>query len=385
MRVGVAAPGFGWARNGGVDVYLRELLRTLSAQAAEAHEITLLLRPDDDARPLPERLRVARLAQLSPVATWRRVLRLAGGRAGDVDALGLDVIHCPATRLIEPTPRTPVVLTFFDMQEEFLPGNFTWRARWARRLLHRHGVRRARLVLAPSRFTADCLRTRYGTPESKLRVVPPGVAPAYYQAPRADDAATLRARYDLVVGAYALYPAHPWPHKNHALLMRAWAHWSAQAADTPTLVCTGRLVGEPQRLTALAAEAGLRSDRLRDLGFVPEDDLPLLLRGARLLVFPSLFEGFGLPVAEALAAGCPVLCADIPPLRELSDGAARLVAPRSERAWSAALGALWNDADARATLAAVGRRRAEALRWERLLPALLAAYRDAVGLSSRAG
>jgi glycosyltransferase involved in cell wall biosynthesis len=103
-----------------------------------------------------------------------------------------------------------------------------------------------------------------------------------------------------------------------------------------------------------------------------------LLRGARCLVFPSLFEGAGLPVAEALAAGCPVACSDLPPLREVADGAARFFDPSSASAIAEAATALWDDAGLRAELAARGRAKVASRRWTTLVPALRAAYARAV-------
>jgi glycosyltransferase involved in cell wall biosynthesis len=384
MKLGIAGFGFGVGHTGGVQVHTRDLLGALLAHAPEEHQITLLLGPDDDAPEPASRLHIARLARDPRSGTaWRRTARAFAGRAREIEALGLDVIHYPATRLPEPAPRLPVALTFFDMQEEFLPSLFGWRERWARRLWHRRGVRRADLVIAPSRFTADALRTRYHAPAAGLRVIPAGVGASCF-APRAsDDDHRLRAAYRLAPGAYALYPANPWPHKNHATLLRAWARLSARPDGAPLLVCTGRLRDEPRRVEALAAAAGLPPERLRDLGFVPDGDLPLLLRGSRLLVFPSLFEGFGLPVAEALASGCPVLAADIPPLREIAGDAARYVDPRDEAALAQALDALWDSAGERAQMARAGREIAQAYRWERLVPRLLAAYEDARAAFSR--
>ncbi len=376
MRVGIAGFGYGLGRRGGVQVYLDGLLRALEAHAPAGDELTLLLGPDDPDPAGLRRLRRVRLAR-SPFtgSTWRRAARLLL-RARDIDALGLDVVHYPQTRLEGRAPRTPVALTFFDMQEELLPDLFAWRERWARRLVHRSGVRRARIVIAPSVFTRETLRRVYGAPETKLRVVPPGVEPAYFAAGAAHEAAG-RAPHGLAAGEYLLYPAHAWPHKNHARLLRALARLDARPGGAPPLVCCGRLASTPACLEEQAARAGLRAGRVRDLGFVPPEELPALVSGARALVFPSLFEGFGLPVAEALAAGCAVACSDLPPLREIAGDAARLFDPRDEAALAEAVAEVWESARLRERLRAAGRARAEAFRWERLVPRLRAAYQAA--------
>lgn len=378
MKIGLAGFGFGLGRTGGVQVYVRDLVQALDAHDTSGHEYVLLLGPDDEAPLVGPRVRVARLSS-SPVGgpTWRRAARLVFGRAREINKLGLDVLHYPATRLHEPAPRAPAVLTFFDMQEEFLPALFPWRERWARRLLHRRGVKRAARVIAPSVYTAECLRRHYGTEDAKLHVIPAGVGDVYF-APRVPgDDAWLRERHGLEPGGFLLFPANPWPHKNHLSLFRALVRLAARSDCAPLVVCTGRVQGEPRRVAAFAEQAGLPAERVRDLGFVPADELPRLMRAARALIFPSLFEGFGLPVVEAMAAGCPVACASIPPLVELAEGAARLFDPHDEVSIAAAVAALWEQEHERRRLIDAGRRRAEGYRWERLVPRLVAVYEEA--------
>lgn len=382
MKVGLACFGHGLGAVGGVQVYVRGLLETLAHHDGSDNHYVLLLGPDEPAPPEAEgpRFSVQRVADrgLAAGPRWRRATRALLGSTPEIERLGLDCLHYPATRLMHPLRRTPVVLTFFDMQEEFLPGFFTPRERLARRLLHRWSVRRARLVIAPSRFAADCLAQRYGTSPGKLVLVPAGIPERLFAAADAREAAWLRDQ-GLEPGEYVLYPANPWPHKNHDGLMRAWGQLELGSGGAPTLVCTGRLEGEPRRAGDLARAAGLPAGRVRDLGFVGEQQLEMLLRGARLLVFPSLFEGFGLPVAEALAAGCPVACSDLAPLRELGGDAVRYYDPHSPASIADAVAGLWESDAQRRLLTQRGRTRARALAWPALLPQLLAAYARAAG------
>lgn len=382
MRIGLACFGHGPGTTGGVQVYLRGLLEALAHHDGGGHRYVLLLGPDEvaPAQAALPRFEVARVADrgLASGPRWRRAARALLGSAPEIERLGLDCVHYPATRVMHPVRRTPAVLTFFDMQEEFLPGLFTRRERLARRLLHRWSVRRARVVVAPSRFTAECLEQRYGTPAAKITLLPAGIPQRLFAPAGAREADWLRQR-GLEPGEYALYPANPWPHKNHARLMAAWAEIERHHDPAPTLVCTGRLEHEPRRVDDLARTAGLPPGRVRDLGFVHEQELEMLLRGARLMVFPSLFEGFGLPVAEALAAGCPVACSDLPPLRELGGEALRLFDPGQVRSLAEAVTQLWDDAALRARQAELGRLRARPLAWPELLPRLQDVYARAAG------
>jgi glycosyltransferase involved in cell wall biosynthesis len=363
VRIGIAA-GLGSGHRGGVEAYARDLLEALDRHDAAHVHVAL---------PAGERGRWARARR-----AVRTVLGWSPGRdaqAGRIDALGLDVVHYPATDLPELELRTPAVLTFFDMQEEFLPAFFGWRARTARRAAHRAAVRKAARVIVPSRFTGECLRERYGTPPGKIQHVPVGVSEVYGQEAQAGEGERVRARYGLG-REFALYPANPWPHKNHQRLFAAQRALAAQGLSIP-IVCTGRLQGEARSAASLAAAAGVPPGLVLDLGYVPAADLPALYRAARAVVFPSLFEGFGMPVLEALACGVPVACASLPPLLEVGQGAAMTFDPLDTDEIARALRAVWEDEPLRARLIRDGLLRAEEHRWARLVPALLRVYEQA--------
>lgn len=383
LRVGLRWPGAP-GRRGGVDVYAEGLTAALARHAAGQCAVTAIV-PGELASSLPDGVTSAALPPAGAVSPWARRREIArrvfpGARsafAPMIDGLALDIVHYPATRLEDPGLRTPVVLTFFDMQEEFLPGNFGWRERLARRIVHRDGVRAATLVLAPSAFTADALLRRYGTPAHKVRVVPPGIDPAFRTTPEAGERERLAARY-AVPDEYLLYPANAWPHKNHARLFAALA----AANPLPPLLCTGRLTKDGGALAAMTAAAGLPPAAVRDLGFVPGQDLGALYRGARGMIFPSLFEGFGLPVLEAMASGCPVACSSLPPLVEVAGDAARFFDPLDAPSIAAALKWLATDSPQLRDAIAHGATRAAAYEWPRVLPGVIAAYRDAAGIAS---
>jgi glycosyltransferase involved in cell wall biosynthesis len=393
LRIGLIAFGRGLGRTGGLQVFAGELAEALPRHAGPEHRFTLILGPDDPAPELPAHGRVSavRLAWPGgrPEGAWARRLRRGlaaltpslaprGPFSAQIDALGLDLVHCPTTRAEDLDLRTPLVLTFFDMQEEFLPQLFSLRERLGRRAAHRASVSRSRMVIAPSEFTRRCLRARYRTPEARLRVVPVGISEAFSTRREPDEERRLRASCRLPEGPFALYPANPWPHKNHALLFRALGLVHELSGERIPLLCTGRLSGESRGVEEIARRVGLPQGQVTDLGYVEASDLPGLYRAARLLVFPSLFEGFGIPVLEAMAAGCPVACSATTSLPELGADAVRCFDPRSEAAIAAALQELWGDADRRAELSRRGLARAEAFRWERIVPRLIEAYAAAL-------
>jgi len=365
-------------------VYLQNLLRALAQHDVSSNKYVLIAYPDGGRPATPDpRFSVAELRWPSgrPFSNWRTILMklrlLRDPFSAQIDALGLDVVHYPGTRMQEFALRTPVVLTFFDMLEEFFPGFFPMRERIGRSLVKRRAVARARTVIAPSRFTAAALEKRYRTPPEKIDCIPAGVGPEFGPAGVAGERERLGVRYGLPPGDFVFFPANPWPHKNHERLLGAVRRLSQTLGRPVPLVCTGRLEGERRSIGRLAAAAGLEPDQVRDLGFLDHAHMPALFRAARVVAFPTLFEGFGLPVIEALASGCPVACSDIPPLREIAGDSARYCDATREESVAEALAEVWQDGRLRSALVERGLVRARRFAWDRIVPEILGSYERA--------
>lgn len=165
------------------------------------------------------------------------------------------------------------------------------------------------------------------------------------------------------------------PHKNLETLVRAVAGLSPERR--PLLVSAGPVDRRFPSLEALAKRHGVEAD-VRALGLVPEDRLAALYRSATLFAFPTRFEGFGLPLLEALALGVPAIASDLPVLREIAGDAARYCAPEDPAGWARAIAELTGDAAARATLARRGLERARAFDYRLAAEALLPHYQRLV-------
>ena len=190
------------------------------------------------------------------------------------------------------------------------------------------------------------------------------LAPASSFRPQSERAqAAVRALYALPK-RYFLYVGSAKPHKNLDLLRRVWRKMAEQLGDhVPWLVLVGP-----------GLEQGVGMASWRCLGFVPEADLPALYAAARGFLFPSLYEGFGLPVLEAMACGTPVVCSDIPALAEVAGDAAWRLSPRDEQAWAEAILALWEDDALREGWAGRALERARAFTWEKTAARTVEAY-----------
>lgn len=215
-------------------------------------------------------------------------------------------------------------------------------------------LRASAVVVADSAQTRDDVIAQYGIDPARVAVVTPGVDAQRFR-PRSEG-----ARDTAGPGRYLLYVGNLHPHKNLTRLLRAFASVTGGAS----LVIAGHR--DPRYSPALAAEAAALGldGRVRFLGFVPEETLPQLYAGAAAVVVPSLYEGFGLPVLEAMASGVPVVASSAAGLREAVGTAALLVDPYDVPALAAAIQQALDDRDLRASLRARGLAHAAAFRWD---------------------
>jgi glycosyltransferase involved in cell wall biosynthesis len=172
---------------------------------------------------------------------------------------------------------------------------------------------------------------------------------------------------------YLFFPAHTWPHKNHRAAVEALRVLRDRHGLRPLLVCSGNPRQAQPEIEAQVAAAGL-SGQVRFLGYAPPEDMPSLYRGAAALVFPSRFEGFGMPVLEAMASGCPVICGNRTALPEVAGEAAWLVDPEDPEALAAALHALLGDPDRRAERISLGLSQAARFSWRRHVQQVTAVF-----------
>jgi len=256
-----------------------------------------------------------------------------------------DVLHCPSFRA--PTnARMPLVVTVHDLAVLRRPDAFN---RWTRaysRIVVPRVIRRAARVIAVSEFTKRELVELLRVPDERIRVVPNGVA-----APFVANGARAGGEYVLVVGTVE-------PRKNLPRLVRA-----TRASGLELRVAGSRGWGD----------VDVNGDGVRFLGFVPDDELASLYRGALCVAYPSLYEGFGIPVLEALACGAPVVTSAGTAMAEVANGAAVLVDPQDPDAIAAGI----DEAIARRDeLAPLGLARAAGFTWRAAAESTAAVYRD---------
>jgi glycosyltransferase involved in cell wall biosynthesis len=287
-----------------------------------------------------------------------------------------DVLFVPAHVLPLVRPRRSVV-TVHDLGYRHEPQAHRLLDRLYLELSTRYNARAASHVIADSTATKRDLVQLYGTDPDRITVIPLGLDELFQPVTDPARLADVRARYG-IPGDYLLYVGTLQPRKNLVRLIEAWARVIAdcrlQIADLGrwTLVLAGKKGWLYEEIFATVRRLGLEG-RVLFPGYVPEEDLPALLSGATAFVWPSLYEGFGLPVLEAMACGTPVIAANVSSLPEVVGDAGLLVDPLDSEALAAAMQRLLADADPstplraslRAELRQRGLARAKLFSWPR--------------------
>ena len=254
----------------------------------------------------------------------------------------------------------PRVLTVLDLTARHTPERFSFAKRWFLTMLVPWSARRARRIISISHVTRrDLLAAVPELPEDKIDVIHLGVAPCFHHRTDADESAALRERYSLPP-RFTFFVGALEPGKNLAGMLDALEILQRRAGAAPPLVIAGG--GDDGAIRERIAG----SLPVQLLGRVPDADLPALYRSAAAFLFPSLWEGFGLPVLEAFASGTPVITSDRSALTEVAGNAALLVDPHDPGAIADAWDTLWRDDHLAARLRRLGLERAECFTWERV-------------------
>ncbi len=352
MRVAIDATPL-LLRSAGVKTYIHNWLRSLQRLGGE---VTVSVWPYLD----PGEEYSHEKSPLSPTATYARLALLHAANYSGLPLLNwlgpqADVFHA-SNQLRNPPHSCRLTATLYDMTCWLVPETHSPRNVRASKLFAEQVMRRADGLIAISESTrCDAVRVLH-LAEEKIEVIYPGVAEAFFRSkPWSIGEHGLTRPYVLFVGTIE-------PRKNLDTLLDAWGQLSPSLRAEFELVVAGPTGwASPRTLERLrSAENGVRY-----LGYIPEAELAGLTAGATVFVYPSLYEGFGLPLAQAMAAGAPVITSNTSSLPEVAGDAAFFVDPKSPGEITAAIERLLLSPGLRTTLAGNGRSRAQAYTWER--------------------
>jgi glycosyltransferase involved in cell wall biosynthesis len=325
--------------NGGAKVATLALLRCLARRTLDQVDWVLLTseRAHDELRGLQApNVRLVSVQSEAPASPKRwphpvrrlvntfdtRVRRPARPRSFDADLL-----FCPFTAPLHFDPTVPTVCVVYDLQYLEYPEFFTAEERQVRDRTFRDACQLATRLVCISDFVRNSVLQRGGVPPESVVTI--HLCNTRTSAIVSDECASPTLReLGVRAGRYLLYPANPWPHKNHRMLLTAFGMYRAwNPRSDLKLVCTGAAVEGDRDIRADAERMGL-GDHVVVAGYLSDQQLEAVMERAKALVFPSLYEGFGMPVLEAMDCGVPVLCSNLTSLPEVAGDAALLFDPR---------------------------------------------------------
>jgi glycosyltransferase involved in cell wall biosynthesis len=398
--------------NGGAKVFVLELLRRLAELAPQTQFVLLTRAASHEELAALDRPNVRRLLVLGQIDPdiirsfltrgFSRILRHlparvrpAAGRIGyrlssaskrsesatllrDADA---DLLFCPFTAPTYAEPTTPTVSVIYDLQYQAYPAFFS-----AEEVVHRErtfveACRRSTMLTAISDFSRQGAIEQGGLDPAKIKTIHLQISGDRLRHAGRDE--TVIGRLGLVAGKYLIYPANFWKHKNHEMLLTAFgiARNGGLAGDIK-LVCTGAPGSRQQWLQQAVAGMGLAESVLFP-GYLSNPEFLALMTNSAGVIFPSLYEGFGLPVVEAMATGVPVACSNVTSLPEVAQDAAIMFDPRIPGQIAEAMISLAQDRELTTRLIEAGTARAAKFSDSKIMAAQYwDIFRQAAGIQS---
>lgn len=364
-------------QGGGIGRYTRELVQATLAQDT-AHEYVLFSAPPPSGKSLealfPASGRV--MHKIAPVSEqwlyrmWYRarlpisVQRFTGK---------LDLFHSPDFVLPPVSGNIPTLLTVHDLSfvhfpevyPEVLVNYLNKVVPWS--------VGRATHILADSEATKQDLMAVWQVPSEKISVLYSGVSEVFEKVENAGRITAVRHKYNLSESPYLLSVGTVQPRKNYQMLIQAFAPVADKFPHN--LYIAGGKGWLYDEMMAEIEKQGL-TDRVRFIGFVDDADLPTLYSAADLYLFPSIYEGFGLPMLEAMACGVPVIASNVSSLPEVGEGTAVLLPPHDPAKWTRKINELLADSEQKKQMTTSGYKQVQRFTWEKAANQLLLIYQE---------
>jgi glycosyltransferase involved in cell wall biosynthesis len=276
----------------------------------------------------------------------------------------------------------PIVVSVHDVSFLERPEYFTFPRALQLRLTVRSTIARAARIITGSEFSRNAIARAYGLDDEKITVVPNAVSAAFRPLPRADSGFWAARRFG-IPGPFILTVGDLQSRKNQAGLVRAFAEMvRAYPRLKHHLVLAGKESWHAAEVRRAARSSGV-AERIHFTGFVSDPELLQLYNGCEFFVFPSFYEGFGLPVLEAMACGRAVACSNSTAVPEVADGAAILFDPHSTEQMVRAMADLALDAELRARMGRLGLQRAAQFTWRKTAEKTLEVYYEVAAARER--
>lgn len=355
MRIGISLLDFQPGKSGGIETYCRDLIAGLE-QTDHRNSYVVLLNLFNKGT-LSVKSSNFQIVYVDEKSIKQKILGKLGNRVSNeqlmqqcIQALGLDILHFPL-QTIQPyliTLDVKKIISIMDIQQEYYPEFFDKTDLDNRREAYRKSCDAATLIISISDFTKNSLVEKFDINPSKIKTVHLNFDESLLSGGKS---------HQPVSGKYFYYPAASWPHKNHLKLLRAFKTVQKEYPDYK-LVLTGISKQKANEVQDYI-QNNFKSGSVEQLGYVDRSVLAGLYKHAFALVFPSLFEGFGIPVVDAMVCKCPVICADTTSLPEIAGKAALYCDPKSPTDIASKMTKLIEDESLRNKLVRFGEKQAQ--------------------------
>ncbi len=363
MKIGINLLPLRPGKNGGMEVYLRNLLEHLF-RIDTINQYYLITAPYNDTSlnfsvPNCTKIQIHEKKErfqntIFPLTTLFGKSEKSPQNIRDIiDFYQLDIWFCPFLSL-DPRPlKIPGIVTIPDIQHEFYPDFFSHEELTARKGYILPSCEEATKIITISEFSKNSFNQKMGIDPEKIEVIYLATSDDFNQP--SGDIKNIKIKYNLPDN-YFLYPANAWPHKNHQNLIIAFNLYRKTYDDSVHLVLTGSNLKNNPVIDDLVSLVRL-NDSIHILGYVDSKDMPGLYMGAKALIFPSLFEGFGIPLLEAMATGCPIIASNSTSIPEVGGDAAYYFDPKKPQNICDAMHRIIHDNQLRETLIKKGKDR----------------------------
>jgi glycosyltransferase involved in cell wall biosynthesis len=292
----------------------------------------------------------------------------------EINDNNIDLYFCPLMVLEPVIVHIPTVINIPDVQHEYFPEFFDKDSLNWRQLHYNASVANANMVLTVSEFSRRTFLFKYNISPDKVKSVYLAGDEIFHYSANPTIQNSVRQRYSLPE-TYGYFPANTWPHKNHHILLKAMQFYKSKYGSPPKIVLTGAKDTGHKDLLRSINEYDLNND-IVFLGYLPKEDMPYIYRNASFLVFPSLFEGFGMPVLEAMLCECPVICSNTTSLPEVAGDAALFFDPNNPEELAERMNQILADHGLRNNIVARGLVQARKFTWQHTAEQTLSIFRS---------
>lgn len=352
MRIGINLLPLRPGKNGGHEIYIRNLLANLF-EIDDKNLYFLIMAPYNHTSLNYTNQNCKKILFNNETGISRKIFSILRRKninnqtlESIIDKYKFDVWFCPFMSL-EPRPiKIPSIVSIPDIQYEFYPEFFSQEELSLRKNYVKPSCEMATEIITVSEFSKKSILEKFGINSEKINVVHHAIGGDFFDNKLL--AHDVMKKYDLPV-EYIFYPANAWPHKNHIMLLIAFNLYRKTYNSQISLVLTGDGLKQQESITNIIDQYCLQKN-VKILGYIDGKDMPALYKNARCLVFPSLFEGFGIPVLEAMAVGCPVIASNTTSIPDIVGDSALLFDPKNPDSMVDAMHRILNDKELRDVL-----------------------------------